>query len=165
MNVDRESVEVVAAASRLRSPGRGTPRIVRFLVVGVVNTSISYGIYAGLVFLGWHYAAANLVAMIIGVIVGFRTTGRFVFHSRDNRKFGKYVVAWTALYMAATGITGVMFWVTGSAYAAGALAIPPAAVLSYLIQSTYVFGSHDSARDEGQLLGVPSPPRRREPAS
>ena len=111
----------------------------RFLAVGGINTTFSYGIYAGLVSMGSHYAAANLVAVTAGVFFSFRTTGRFVFGRRDNRRFGRFVLAWSAIYVASVGVIGALLWMTGNPYAAGAMAIPPTAVMSYVVQRFFVF--------------------------
>ena len=54
-------------------------RLVRFLVIGAVNTAFSYVIYALLVLIGLHYSLATLISTILGIIFNFFTTGRIVF--------------------------------------------------------------------------------------
>jgi len=152
---------------RLRGsvPAGAPAQFIRFLVVGGVNTAISYGIYAGLVFMGWHYAAANLVAVAAGVVVSFTTTGRLVFGHRDNRRFGRYVVAWGGIYVTSVSIIGVMLRLTGDPYAAGALAIPPIAVMSYVAQRFFVFRSDERERRSAQSTDRVAPAVRQERAS
>ena len=69
---------------------------VRFILIGVVNTGFSYAVYAVLLLLGFHYAVANLVALILGIVFSFRTQGRFVFYNSSQQLFLRFVFGWLA---------------------------------------------------------------------
>ena len=62
-------------------------RLLRFFVVGAVNTFFSYLVYAALILIGAHYTLATLISTVLGVIFNFFTTGRIVFRSMDNKRF------------------------------------------------------------------------------
>lgn len=48
-------------------------RIVRFLIVGSINASLSLGVYyLALHFMGLPYYAASALSVIFGVVVGFQ---------------------------------------------------------------------------------------------
>ena len=51
-------------------------KLVRFLLVGVMNAVFGYGCFAGFLYLGLHYSMALLLATILGVL--FNLYGRFV---------------------------------------------------------------------------------------
>jgi putative flippase GtrA len=114
-------------------------RIVRFLVVGGVSTAFSYGVYAFLLFLGLNYAIANFAALIAGILFSFKTQGTLVFDNTDNRLIWRFVICWLLIYGANVIFLGKMIALGVDRYAAGALAIPAIATLSYLVQRFFVF--------------------------
>jgi len=114
-------------------------RVARFIVVGMLNTAFSYSLYALLIFLGLHYALANLLALIAGILFSFRTQGAWVFNNTQVTLLWRFVLAWAVIYLFNIGVirSGLAFGF--NAYIAGALAVPPSAVLSYLAQRYFVF--------------------------
>lgn len=126
--------------------------LVRFLLVGVLNTGFSYLIYAVLLFFGLGYQLANFLALVVGILFSFKTQGRLVFGNTDNRLLGRFIVSWTLIYIVNIGIINRLMVFGFDAYVAGALALPVSAMLSYLIQQYIVFrksgkGSGLSERD------------------
>ena len=113
--------------------------IVRFVVVGAVNTSFSYLIYAGMLFLGLSYQLANFIALVLGILFSFKTQGRLVFDNPDNRLFGRFVISWALIYLCTITLIGWIIALGFDAYSAGALALPFSVVLSYLTQKYFVF--------------------------
>lgn len=118
-------------------------RFIRFLIVGGFNTAFSYGVYAAAIALGMPYFAASLLSIVLGIVVSFRTQGRFVFRDTAASRFGHFVLCWVFLYAANVAFLRVMLGLGVGAYAAGALAIVPMALLSYLAQRLFVFRSPD----------------------
>ena len=116
-------------------------QFLRFLVIGLVNTTFSYGVYAILIFVGLYYAIANLAALLLGLLFSFKMQGRFVFGNSDNRLFWKFLFAWSLIYFATIALIGELISVGFNAYIAGALALPFTTVLSYLMQKFFVFRS------------------------
>lgn len=111
----------------------------RFLAIGVVNTGFSYAVYAFFLWLGLGYAAANLVALILGILFSFKTQGRFVFKNTENRLFGRFLLSWALIYLATITVIGQFIALGLNAYVSGALALPFSTVLSYLTQKYFVF--------------------------
>lgn len=128
---------ITTAATLARALGRH--RLVRFLLVGTVNTAFSYGVYALMLYFGMNYAAASLIALVLGILFSFRTQGAFVFYNSDKTRFGRFVVAWGIIYLCNIAFIRVMLGFGFSAYVAGVLALPITTFLSYVIQKHFVF--------------------------
>ena len=113
--------------------------LIRFVVVGVLNTSFSYMIYSIFVFSGLGYQLANLLSLLVGILFSFKTQGRFVFNNRSNGLFGRFVLSWIFIYLCSIGIIGLIMRFGFDAYAAGALALPFNVGLSFVAQKYFVF--------------------------
>jgi putative flippase GtrA len=61
-------------------------QFIKFGVVGLSNTIISYVIYALLVYLHLHYIAASVIAFIISVLNSFFWNNKYVFKKQDEQK-------------------------------------------------------------------------------
>lgn len=122
----------------LTSKAKAT-HLIRFVLVGVLNTTFSYLIYAGLLLAGFGYQLANFLALVVGILFSFKTQGHLVFNNPDNRLAGRFVVSWAAIYLCTITLIGwIMTW-GFDAYAAGALALPFSVALSYFGQRYFVF--------------------------
>lgn len=115
-------------------------RWLRFLLVGGVNTAASYAVYAALLFAGLPYALANLGGLVFGILFSFRTHSALVFRQMGARRFPRYLASWAVLYGVNVLLIGGLMRLGLDAYSAGAVAIPPMALLSYLVQKQFVFG-------------------------
>jgi putative flippase GtrA len=114
-------------------------QIVRFLIVGTLNTCVAYAAYACLLYAGLPYAAASLGALVLGLLFSFRTQGALVFGNRDGRLFFRFAACWGAIYLLNTLLIGSLILVGLNAYGAGALAMVPVTFFSYLMQKFLVF--------------------------
>lgn len=114
-------------------------QILRFVVVGSMNTAFSYGVYSCVLFLGFGFQIANLTALVLGVLFSFRTQGALVFFNRDTRLIFRFVFGWGVIYLATIAVIAHLLDLGLNAYLAGALAVPFSTVLSYLTQKYFVF--------------------------
>lgn len=135
----------------LTSKAKAT-HLIRFVLVGVLNTTFSYLIYAGLLFAGFGYQLANLLALVVGILFSFKTQGHLVFNNPDNRLLGRFVVSWALIYLCTITLIGWIITWGFDAYSAGALSLPFSVALSYLAQRYFVFGR--STRDKSRADGV-----------
>lgn len=115
-------------------------QFVRFLLVGIVNTGFSYSVYALLLFLTWPYALANLGAALLGILFSFGTQGRLVFGNRDLRLIGRFAACWLVIYGFNVALIASFIHFGLDAYVAGALALAPVVLASFLVQKFLVFG-------------------------
>lgn len=81
-------------------------QFIKFGIVGISNTVISYVVYAILVYLGMHYLVANVVSYFAGVANSFVWNSKFVFKAEDdpNRNPAKVFVK----TLAASAFTGLV---------------------------------------------------------
>jgi putative flippase GtrA len=116
-----------------------TARFLRFLAVGVLNAAFGYGCYRLLLYLGLSYPLALFCATVVGVLFNFQTTGRFVFGSGDNRLIWRFIMVYAILYGINVGMIHMLILWHISASIAGALALPPMALLTFLFNRSFVF--------------------------
>ena len=125
--------------SRSIDPKLKASQLIRFVVVGILNTSVSYFIYAAFLLSGLGYQLANLFALLVGILFSFKTQGHLVFNNTNNRLLGRFVVSWALIYGCVITLIGQIMNLGLDAYVAGALALPFSVVLSYLAQKYFVF--------------------------
>lgn len=114
-------------------------QFLRFLVVGGINTLFSYGIFAGGLYLGFHYAAASLTSLVLGMFFSFVTHGRLVFKSTRASELPKFLGVALVMYFVHTGCLKIASVFEMNLYAAGAVLTGPLAVLAYLLNKKLVF--------------------------
>src|SRR5882762_481506 len=93
---------MIPALQRIRSllPRVLDDRFVRFLLIGLFNTCVGYGIYAALVLIGLDPVIALSISFCLGVGFNFVSTGRVVFSSTDVWRFPRFVLAYAIVYVA-----------------------------------------------------------------
>jgi len=126
-----------------------TSKFLRFILVGGLNTAVAYGVYAFFLFVGLPYPIANFLSLIVGIGFSFKTQGTFVFHNPDNQLFFRFAVFWGIMYLINIGLIRGFLSMGVNAYAAGALALPLIALLSYLGQGRLVFRRTGNGKTSG----------------
>lgn len=114
-------------------------QFLRFLVVGLINTGFSYGVYAAGLIFGLSYVIASLVSLLLGIGFSFFTQGNLVFKNAEKKLFFRFVVNWVLIYLCMIGLIGLFVGLGVNQYWAGVLAMPPLAVLSFVAQKYIVF--------------------------
>lgn len=114
-------------------------QVVRFLLVGALNTMFSYMAYACLLRIGFQYAFASFGALLLGILFSFHTQGVLVFGNRSRRLIFRFAIGWIAIYLFNVIVIGILVNLGLDPYASGAIAILPMTVLSFLIQKFLVF--------------------------
>lgn len=118
-----------------------TPRLIRFFLVGGVNTLFGYGAYALLLFIGFHYAWAALLGTIAGVTFNFFTTGRLVFDRSTSGGWFRFVAVYAVVYLLNVAALWVLERFGINPYVSGLILIVPMACVSYLLMRRFVFRS------------------------
>lgn len=74
----------------------------RYILVGVLNTAVGFGVIFALLFLGVLPELANLAGYALGVIVSFALNKRFTFQSsgRFSGEFARFLAAMGVAYAA-----------------------------------------------------------------
>lgn len=121
--------------------------LVRYVIVGVANTSFSYAVYALALGLGFSYPIASLITLIAGICLSFKTQGRLVFRNMSNSLFGRFVVSWAIIYLSHVGVVAFLVHLGFNTFAAGALAMPSNVAAGFLLQRYFVFGGSSRKLD------------------
>lgn len=116
-----------------------SPQWLRFFVVGTFNTGVSFGAYLLLLALGLPFALANLLALVLGIVVSFRTQGSWVFDSTDWSRLRRFVPTWLLIYVFNVAAIALLVRWGLTPQWAGLTALPFVVVLSYALQRLWVF--------------------------
>ena len=111
-------------------------RIIRFFMVGVFNTSLSYAVFSGLFFFGFSPYISAAVGYVVALIVSFFLNKSFVFQNYQvfrYAQFIKFLLFNLVMLCLSLGFLRVLIdWGGLSAYFAQAMALTLTACLSFL---------------------------------
>jgi putative flippase GtrA len=116
-------------------------RLLKFLMVGALNTVVGYSIYVLCLWAGLHYSAAIAVATVLGTLFNFKSTGSLVFRSHDNSLLIRFIAMYCAVYAVNLIGVGVLLQFGLAEWLSGLLLLLPLALLSYVLNSRFVFRS------------------------
>ena len=114
-------------------------QFIRFLIIGVLNTVFGYSIYALFIFTGLHYTLAALLSTMVGVLFNFKTFGAFVFKDKRNVLIFKFIGVYSFLYLVNIAFLKIFNMLQMNMYLAGAILLPPLAMLSFILNKKLVF--------------------------
>jgi putative flippase GtrA len=117
------------------------PRFIKFLFVVGINTLFGYGMFALFIYFHFHYSIASLLATMLGVLFNFKTTGKLVFKSNNNRLIFRFIGVYVIVYLMNILFLKILQLFEINVYFSGAILIFPLAILSYFLNSRYVFSS------------------------
>lgn len=78
-------------------------QFVKFGIVGMVNTAISYAVYLALIWIGLHYTLASIVGFSVSVLNSYYWNNKYVFRAEGGRAWWKTFIK-TYVSYAGTGI-------------------------------------------------------------
>jgi putative flippase GtrA len=131
---------------RLRSSmaGRDDPagQLVRFLVVGVGNTVLSFVVYRLLLALGAWYVIAAPLAFAVGAVNGYIFNRRWTFAARDSTRARFLYVTVAAIGALSSSLLVLLFvrWAGTGKVEAYAAAIPPLTLFMFAANRFWTFG-------------------------
>lgn len=112
---------------------------VRFVLVGLVNTAFSYGVYALFIFLGFHYSLATLFQIVLSTLFNFNTFGKLVFKKSDRWAILRFILVSLTLYLIYTfGIKALRSFRLND-YISGAIMVFPVMMTSFFLNKFFVF--------------------------
>jgi putative flippase GtrA len=113
---------------------------IRFILVGILNTMVGYGLFALFIYLGLHYSLAVLFSTILGVLFNFKSIGRLVFNTSDNERIYHFIGVYMLLYLLnVSGLWGLSSIGIENMYVAGAILLVPLAIISFVLNKNFVF--------------------------
>lgn len=114
-------------------------RLLRFLLVGGLNTVVGYGLFAAFTWAGIPYPIAIGLATVMGVAFNFLSTGRLVFGGAPISQLGHFVAVYVVVYLLNVGSVALLLRTGLTVYLANALVILPLAILAFVLQRRFVF--------------------------
>lgn len=122
-------------------------KLIRFLLVGGVNTLFGYIVFAFFIFLNFHYTIATLISVILGILFNFKTTGKLVFENSNNVLIFKFTGVYTIIYILNIICLKTFSYFKINIYLAGMLLILPMALISFLLNKKFVFKQKERRQD------------------
>lgn len=116
-------------------------RLWKFLMVGVLNTAVGYSIFLIGLQSGLHYSVAIAVATVLGTLFNFKSTGALVFRSRDNSRLVRFVIVYCIIYVCNVAGVAALIRLGFPEWFAGLLLLLPLALVSFYLNSRFVFVS------------------------
>ncbi|WP_428644997.1 GtrA family protein [Roseibium sp.] len=114
-------------------------QLIRFVLVGAINTAFGYAIYTLGLFVGLPYWLASLIALLLGIAMSFFTQGKFVFRTSLTGRLPVFVAMWAVIYLANILLIRILAAWGANYYLAGALALIPVVILSFSLNRLVVF--------------------------
>ena len=116
-----------------------SPRFGRFLLIGLLNTGFSYGLFVLLIRFNVGYPVAIGLTTIVGIIFNFQTTGRIVFGNADWSKIKRFALVYVVIYCLNILGMALLLSFEFNVYMANALLILPLSLITYALQQKMVF--------------------------
>lgn len=110
--------------------------IVRFLVVGTINTLFGLGVYWLLLYAGLSYQLGSLLSLILSLFFSYNNHRLAVFKSQG--RFVIYILVWSFIYFVNIALISAIRSYIGD-YLAGVAAMPVTITLSFVLMKWFVF--------------------------
>ena len=114
-------------------------RLLRFLVMGVINTLFAFAAFSAAVLAGAEIWLALLLATIAGIIFNFFTTGGYVFRQLSPGRFLPFAGCYVFVYAVNYGLLDFLSRSVENKILLQFMIAFPQALLSYVLMSRLVF--------------------------
>jgi putative flippase GtrA len=111
----------------------------RFILVGGVNTLISYLLFLILIKIGFYYPYAMLITWCAGIVFNFKTIGRWVFKNSDKTLFIKFSALYCTMYIISVALLRLFDSIFNNISLSGMLTILITSGLSFIGNKKLVF--------------------------
>jgi putative flippase GtrA len=115
-------------------------KFIKFLFVGIINTIVGYVFFALFLYLGLRYPNAVLLSTILGVLFNFKSIGKLVFDSHNNKLIFRFVLVYVVIYF--LNVFGLWIFKTlgfNNMYINGFVLLAPLAIVSFILNKKFVF--------------------------
>jgi putative flippase GtrA len=130
----------VSMLEKLSVTGSDFHQLLRFIIVGMLNTAFGYAVFAIIYLLTRAPVVAIVMGTIIGVIFNFFTTGRIVF---ENNQVSRLIPF--ALNYAVTCVLNILLFkflqnLGLQVFIAQFVCLPPMVLIAFVLNRKFVFG-------------------------
>lgn len=116
-----------------------TPRFLRFLAVGVLNTGVGYALFSAMILCGSGPAAAAAGSTALGAMFNFQSIGGLVFRQRELRLLPRFLGVYVGQCGANILMLGALGGIGIGPLLAQFLLLPFLATGTYLAMQSFVF--------------------------
>ncbi len=146
------SRKALAAASNVTAQKQ---QVIRYIAAGLINTIAGFIAYTGMIVLaGAPFWAANMAALLVGIIVGFALARNFVFKANETpfqASIGKYITTICGQFLLSTALIGLLIQWNLGPIIAYIIVLPVIIILSFALQRNWVFGVRPHKSVESQI--------------
>lgn len=114
-------------------------QVVKFLLVGGINTLFGYSVFALFIYLDFQYFLASFFSTMLSVLFNFKTIGSIVFQNKNNRLFFRFITVYLINYLLSVISLKFLLMNEINLYYAGAIITLPLAIVSFILNKVYVF--------------------------
>jgi len=114
--------------------------IVRYLAAGVANTAFGYGLYAGLIWLGFDRYGAQALGYVLGTGFNYFTYSRHVFTNAGPARL-RFAISYAVNYIVNLAGLRLVSSFVPDPYLAGGITTLTVVVFNYLVLKRLVFRS------------------------
>jgi len=112
-------------------------QIIRYYVIGSLNTFISILSFSFLYYIGFHYFIANSINLIIGITISYNTHKKFTFSSKGNIE--KYIYVALSNFVLSSSLLHVSEVQMINIYLANIVIILGISLLNYFLIKKLVY--------------------------
>lgn len=113
--------------------------IIRFVIVGFINTIFGYSVFMVLIFLKLNPINAIVITTCAGVLFNFKSISKYVFKKNDNHLIYKFVLLYFILLMCNIIFFKSINFVIDNNYIAGIVSMFITSVLSFFSNRHFIF--------------------------
>ncbi|NOQ29861.1 MAG: GtrA family protein [Helicobacteraceae bacterium] len=114
-------------------------QIIKFIIVGMVNTVIYYMLFSSLIYFNFDYRLAVLFATLVGLLFSFKTFSKYVFENNNNKLLYRFASVYVLLYIVNIALIALLQPSVLNYYLSGLFATICCAILSFVLNKFYVF--------------------------
>jgi putative flippase GtrA len=111
----------------------------KYLLVGCINTTFFYSMFAIFLFFGFHFTLAILAATILSILFNFQSYGKLVFKAHSWNLLGRSIFIYTIIYLLNITLLLAFDLLVSNLYISGAMTTPVIAYLGYILNRRYVW--------------------------
>jgi len=113
--------------------------LIKFILVGSLNTFFYYLVYALLIYIQLNYPLAVFIATLITMFVSFKSFSQLVFHNKNNKLIYKFIVVTIFNFVLNTSAIYIFKDFGYNSYIAGLFAAFVVVVNSFFLNKFFVF--------------------------
>ena len=114
-------------------------KIIRFVIIGLLNTFFGFTIYSFFIFIGLSYYLAAAISTVLGIVFNFKTMSKFVFQNSNNLLLFRYLLVYLLTYLLGIFFIATLVNLGLNYYLAGLGAIFFNAIITYFLLNNFVF--------------------------